>query len=748
MVIHINNINIPTHIGNRGRGIRTKLRGLKKSKPVVLEQPVQFQDETQDKRDAIDKKTLEELSILIGLNNMNLEVVNRAREAIESNKLNFDDDVFMHINNMLENYSQVRENVISSYNRPRVPHVPDNVEIARLQSELSNKELEVKKFNEELEKNKTEISTLNLEIERLSNEPNVIKVSDTSEIDRSSAQKIKDLEKKVEDLEKIIKPGSKEDELRVCKENLERFIEKHGIIREKMTEEFKVDDPTDLATLMIIGEVIMLFLSALGEGEITYFGEDEDENGVKIQKTISIKKQLESQKETETRFVDHIFIIMKKIEPNITRFTIEQILLRIDPKWFESKYDKLKKDAESLDDAIIEAKNISKIQKSVFTPEGIMDNNKDIIKTIYDMVNAFIPSDVDVVRKTKFTRQISVYLRKLHEANPSIDLKVLFKFINNLFGDVVNIDGKKYIANPSAAQPLFKAQKSVNEFINAIRNTKFHIFMAGIHVINEQRKSALENGVDVSKWELSQIITNLNKKIINLDVEPKLLAFSVTRSGGKAKTVNPLEDNFSSISEHVKNVLLKGLNPPKDTFVEFGETTAIVNGSQIDYFELVKSFRPGSPDEDRPLKNKPLPIETAAHREQEPEGLDFIQPGAVNRNRGLVDNVVARKPPGIVNIPSNVADTIARNVNVPPPPPLPTGLPPPPPLPTGLPPPPPPLPTGLPPPPPRGPPNRQRVPGPIPDKDAFAEAIRIGAEKRAAKAAAKAAAEAAAATEN
>ena len=772
MAIHVNNINSPIHIGKRSirqlRGIRkkkyvksfvpdvnstndskdsinsTELFGSIDSTELELSLPDSNDDSTppdsndstlSDSNDSTELSTndntdfsenqlvlLKQISSIVGIQNMNVPKVEEALDLLQSGTVPLDRDVFSHFNNILTDFPIIRSNFISSINGPREN---DNVEINRLRAELVQKELEIETSKQ---KHRAEILKLKSELEKAKRDPEITSLPSLPTLPIGSNDNlVNELKKQIKILEESILPDSDGAKLRKCKDELQRFIDKHGRQREKLSDEFDVNTPSELASVMILGEVI----ANVSGDEIEF-----EENGVL--KTISIAKQLESKNNTVQRFVDHVFRTSGLT--GISKQQIEEILLRISDDWFESTHDKFVLNVSSLNDAIAEAKSISNIQNIVYTPEGIMDTNMDAVKIIYDKVQPFVPIDSDFLLRRKLTTQMSLYLSQLHKANPTIDVNKLLTFTDKFFQQLLKVGGRKYIVDPLANEPLFRVAKSVNDFINSLRVVDFHVFMAGLHVMIVQRQRALSGNTDVSNWQVSQIMSALNKNIRDLKVSPKLQAFGVTRERKEgsnieeAVVINPFLSDFDVIVRHVEDTLLQGLNPPQEVSIQFGETIGTINGVEIDYFQIVKDKRRDQTTERPPVTKEEISTEIP-NREQE---IDTIlrtdEPerviGRVSDRPGfsdVADNITRRtqRIPGITvdrkPIPRRIPADQSGIPLPPPPPPLPPGfgLPPPPPLPPGL------SPVLPPPPPPR------KAPSVVPVKSTLLEEI---AEERARRA--------------
>ena len=732
MGINVNNINTPVHIGTRSirRGSNNKIRGLRINKPQQNEiemstvQPSTINTLNTDLSNELNKLFL--LASFIGVENMDMENIEIATNKL--NDLDIKADVLSFMKPFFINYIQNRRNVIGLQVEKSKLEYYINVRTKELR--LSMQDLEKLKLSRErllelVEIQKKEIENLksrpcnntDLDLERKEEEIKKLKSQKTSSQDVSKLQKeIDDKQLVIDELRNLITPGSKEEQLQKCMEKLRALKERLGVTRDPLTVEFKHNEPKGLGKILILS---ILLAQALEQEELTL--ENKSFNFMKELAKPGDKKQF-----AENAY-KALFNFMKLSGINITIEEIEEHLIRIDEKWFDFTPAKFRFLKDSLLQEVVDAISSSNIDKKISTIENIAPIVKDTFKEVYDIVLPFIPVNGRIVDLKNRVPQIALYMAKLHQSNPDVELNTIFRFSEKIHKILLQFKHKSVIdaiVNPEFEKTEIVSKKvgedanfkpiikdvntnvsfftrvnEINHLIDSLDSISDRgMLFAIVYTVLKMRDRAILAGTPTNKWDFGKVVSRI--KILS-----KFRLTTVLNEESEAIVINPFEDSTSFVNEIINS--FNGINPPPGEInILVGKT--IVN--DIDYYELVQNkFR--NDISERPSETKKLQFEQVEIKQEESEEEVPIVSVAVPKDivpeqTRRIPEFVLKTEPGRLNLNPNFIDELnnidqSKNV-IPPPPPIAPRLPPPPPIAPRLPPP-PPIAPRLPPPPPIAP---------------------------------------------
>ena len=726
MGINVNNINTPVHIGTRSirRGTisNNKLRGLKinKSQQNEIEMST-VQRSTINTLNTDLSNELHKLFVLasfIGVENMDMENIEIATNKL--NDLNIKADVLSFMKPFFTNYIQNRRNVIGlQVEKSKLEYY---IDVRTKELRLTMKDLENLKLSKEdielqrdsfinererllelVEIQKKEIEILkstpcntNLEEELKRKEEEIKKLKSQ----KTSSQEVLKLQKEIDDKQLIIDelrtsitPGSKEEQLQKCMEKLRALKERLGVTRDPLTVEFKHNEPKDLGKLLIL----IIFLSqALEQEELTL--ENKSFNFMKELAKPGDKKQF-----AENAY-KALFNFMKLSGINITIEEIEEHLIRIDEKWFDFTPAKFRFFKDSLLQEVMDAISSSNITKQISTIENIAPIVKDTFKEVYDIVLPFIPVNGRIVDLKNRVPQIALYMAKLHQSNPDVELNTIFRFSEKIHKILLQFKHKSVIdaiVNPEFEKTEIVSKKvgedanfkpiikdvntnvsfftrvnEINHLIDSLDSISDRgMLFAIVYTVLKMRDRAILAGTPTGKWEFGKVVSRI--KILS-----KFRLTTALNEESEAIVINPFEDSTSFVNEIINS--FNGINPPSGEInILVGKT--IVN--EIDYYELVQNkFR--NDISERPSETKKLQFEQVEIKQEESEEevpiVSVTVPKAIPEQTRRIPEFVLKTEPGRLNLNPNFIDELnnidqSKNV-IPPPPPIAPRLPPPPPI--------------------------------------------------------------------
>ena len=516
-------------------------------------------------------------------------------------------------------------------------------------------------------------------------------------------QKIKEHEKTIDSLEKLIVPGSKEEELKKCLNKL-RILKLRTGGSDPLEAEFNINDPKDLGRLLELDLLFSSILSMDADAEITYVNEQDKDV------TFNLARELDKKDTDVNKVMDGIMNQVSMYGINMNRSEIEEeISTRIDENWITIGSKSFDIKNSNLIQEINLTTQSSKLSIKVNSEEGILELLRPFLKEIYDYVIPFIPKDSERVNRANKVGQISRYMYDIHEANPNVDMDKIFKFGKKIHDILLNFSPATLI-NPLIDPEKIKTEKmnvqvgeeentfkpiietqikdvsfyrnpvEMNKFISMVTNLKDPGFIYSImYTILRMKERALENKKSFNEWKFN--FAGKFKEMSYRIVPGQHLGLSRNEIG-EAEITNPYEINREEYIQHVKEVSLGSMKPPsKPVYLSYGKT----RNNDFDYFELAKTYlkarnnptRPGEQKEDTlpsPPTPPPLPPQTTKIPIDSP-GPPIDSPGPPIDSPGPPIDLPA---PGLNN--KEFKKKLEKTLRPPPPPP---GLPRPPPPPPG-----------------------------------------------------------------
>ena len=633
-MVNLNNVNVPVHIGSRGirRGKSSRqLRGIKRNKKVTFKENSIVDDRVQDSIVVSDDRVQDsivvsddrdgqlvvhtasqnsspnefeqqvvrlqenveegfsnldsgivEVARLLGSENTNTSQLTRATDVLKRNPFGFDQDVRDKLLRVFQNVLDNRDNVNISLNQLHILSSEETCEnkIRELNDEIKSLREQIQSplncqssESNQNSQNSQGSESQRVEIKRLEREISNLRQNN------STNQNTSELKDRIEELEKLIKPGSKEEQLKKCTDELKRYIDKHGVLGVDMSKEFDVKDNKRLADITIISNIVA--------------------QAVSTDEALDILASTDNNK--EEIMVAHIEGKLKSTYTDITKLEIKEALLRVSDKWVDLRQDQFLKKSEDLQGLIGDAKKNSPLDKLSQSFEGILTENKDKIKEIYDMIIPFIPLDSDFIRPIKFTTQLSLYIFQLQKTNPDVNLEILYKFSDLLFRNLTSFGFSQNIVKPSLE--IFRSRQEFKKFMDSIgTNKSILIFLSTLYTIVRQMelqkvsndlKNQKTNFETDETWKLlfPQFRDNVRKHFRGMSLND----FGVTIRDRESVLVNPIQDDFDKMVTFIKTNLLKDLNPPSEINIRYGETDGV--------FDFVKK-KLRKPDAIAPPKTK------------------------------------------------------------------------------------------------------------------------------------------------